>query len=132
LICSFSTYIHTYHSRFILEGVVKAFHIFLRDNHFLPKRPFDISLSQMTVGAINPFIAFYDIHGRKRCYSFILSWRPHETLLSLRINYQTTSERRNKTNITNMKTLIIFIPILILNDILFVVTFLMQQLSLFD
>jgi hypothetical protein len=30
------------------------------------------------VSAINPFVAFYDIHGGKRCYSFILSRTPHE------------------------------------------------------
>jgi hypothetical protein len=31
------------------------------------------------VSAINPLVAFYDIHGRKRCYSFILSRTPQET-----------------------------------------------------
>jgi hypothetical protein len=30
-------YIHTYHSRFILEGVAEASQIFLRDAHVLPK-----------------------------------------------------------------------------------------------
>jgi hypothetical protein len=30
------------------------------------------------VSAINPLVAFYDIHGEKRCYSFILSRTPHE------------------------------------------------------
>jgi hypothetical protein len=30
-------YIHTYHLRFIPEGVVKASQIFLRDAHVLPK-----------------------------------------------------------------------------------------------
>jgi hypothetical protein len=30
-------YIHTYYSRFILEGVVEAFQIFLRDAYVLPK-----------------------------------------------------------------------------------------------
>jgi hypothetical protein len=32
------------------------------------------------VSVINPLIAFYDIHGGKRGYSFILSRTPHETL----------------------------------------------------
>jgi hypothetical protein len=33
------------------------------------------------VSAINPLVAFYDIHGRKReVLFFILSRRPHETL----------------------------------------------------
>jgi hypothetical protein len=31
------TYIHAYHSRFILEGVAEASQIFLRDTHVLPK-----------------------------------------------------------------------------------------------
>jgi hypothetical protein len=31
------------------------------------------------VNAINPIVALFDIHGRKRCYSFILSGTPHET-----------------------------------------------------
>jgi hypothetical protein len=31
------------------------------------------------VSSINPFVAFYDIHGRReRCHSFILSRTPHE------------------------------------------------------
>jgi hypothetical protein len=30
-------YIHTYHSRFIPEGVAEASHIFLRDIHVSPK-----------------------------------------------------------------------------------------------
>jgi hypothetical protein len=30
-------YIHTYHSRFIPEGVAEASQIFLRDTHVLPK-----------------------------------------------------------------------------------------------
>jgi hypothetical protein len=32
-----TTYIHTYHSRFILEGVAEVSQIFLRDTHVLPK-----------------------------------------------------------------------------------------------
>jgi hypothetical protein len=61
--------IHTYHSRFSLEGVAKASQIFLRDAHVLQKlfsygsEAFD-RLSQ--VFAINPLIAFCDIHERKR------------------------------------------------------------------
>jgi hypothetical protein len=31
------TYIDTYHSRFILEGVAEESQIFLRDTHVLPK-----------------------------------------------------------------------------------------------
>jgi hypothetical protein len=31
------------------------------------------------VNAINFLVAFYDINGKKRCYSFILSRTPHET-----------------------------------------------------
>jgi hypothetical protein len=31
------TYIHTYHSRFIPEGVAEVSQIFLRDTHVLPK-----------------------------------------------------------------------------------------------
>jgi hypothetical protein len=34
--------------------------------------------SQSISDAINPLVAFYDIHGRKREVSFILSWTPHE------------------------------------------------------
>jgi hypothetical protein len=49
-------YIHTYSSRFIHEEVAEVFQIFLRDTHVLPK----------LVSAINPLVAFYDIHGRKR------------------------------------------------------------------
>jgi hypothetical protein len=33
------------------------------------------------VNAINPTVAFYDVHGRKReVHSFILSRTPHETI----------------------------------------------------
>jgi hypothetical protein len=43
------------------------------------------SQSMSCVGAVNPLVAFYDIHGwkgeRERCYSFILSGIPHETIL---------------------------------------------------
>jgi hypothetical protein len=33
----FSLIIHTYHSRFIPEGVAEVYQIFLRDTHVLPK-----------------------------------------------------------------------------------------------
>jgi hypothetical protein len=32
-----STYVHTYHSRFIPKGIAEASQIFLRDAHVLPK-----------------------------------------------------------------------------------------------
>jgi hypothetical protein len=32
-----TTYIHTYHSHFIAEGVAEVSQIFLRDTHILPK-----------------------------------------------------------------------------------------------
>jgi hypothetical protein len=32
------------------------------------------------VSAVDPLVAFYDIHERERGYSFILSRTPHETL----------------------------------------------------
>jgi hypothetical protein len=69
---------HTYHSRFISEEVAEASQIFLRDAHVLPKamsitgdvigvKPIAIwSQSISGVNAINPLVAFYDIHGRKR------------------------------------------------------------------
>jgi hypothetical protein len=31
--------------------------------------------------AVNLLVAFYDIHGRERCYSFILSRTPHEIII---------------------------------------------------
>jgi hypothetical protein len=82
----------SYHSRFIPEGVAEASKIFLRD--VLPKllamwntadvtdgKPIAVLLQSLSgVSAINPLVAFYDIHGgRERCYSFILSRTPHET-----------------------------------------------------
>jgi hypothetical protein len=81
------TYIHTYHSRFIPEGVAEVSQIFLRDTHVLPKlvsyeeqqcsyhvcrdvtggKLIAVFLQSITgVSAINPLVAFYDIHGRKR------------------------------------------------------------------
>jgi hypothetical protein len=73
-------YIHTYlHSRLIPEGIDEASQTLLRDTHVLPKslsyeencsrvgsKPFDRSLSFSDVNAINPLVAFYDIHGEKR------------------------------------------------------------------
>jgi hypothetical protein len=41
--------------------------------------PIALLQSISCVSAINPLVAFYDIHGRERCYSFILSRPPHET-----------------------------------------------------
>jgi hypothetical protein len=32
------------------------------------------------VNAINPLVAFYDIRGGERCYSFILARTPHGTI----------------------------------------------------
>jgi hypothetical protein len=74
------TYIHTYHSRFIPEGVAEVSQIFLRDTHVLPKlvryeehcrrdrcEPIAVLLQSISgVSAINPLVAFYDIHGGKR------------------------------------------------------------------
>jgi hypothetical protein len=73
-------HIHTYHSRFIPEGVAEVSQIFIRDTHVLPKlvsyeetadliggRPIAILLQSISdVSAINPLVAFYDIHGGKR------------------------------------------------------------------
>jgi hypothetical protein len=69
----------TYHSRFIPEGVVEVSQIFLRDTQVLPKldmkntadvtggEPIAVLMQSISgVSAINPLVAFYDIHGRKR------------------------------------------------------------------
>jgi hypothetical protein len=74
-----SFYIHTYHSRFIPEGVAEVSQIFLRDTHVLPKlasyeehcrrdrwQTHRLLLAVSGVIAINPLVAFYDIHGGKR------------------------------------------------------------------
>jgi hypothetical protein len=74
-----STYIHTYHSRFIPEGVAEASQIFLRDAHVLTKlalsntvdvtggKPIAVwSQSISGANAINPLVAYNDIHGRQR------------------------------------------------------------------
>jgi hypothetical protein len=74
------TYIGTYHSRFIPEGIAEVSQIFLRDTHVLPKlissrntadvtggKPIAVLLQSISgVSAINPLVAFYDIHGGKR------------------------------------------------------------------
>jgi hypothetical protein len=65
------TYIHTYiPSRFIPEGVAVVSQIFLRDTHVLPKlvmrNTADVTGGKPDISAINPFVAFYDIHGGKR------------------------------------------------------------------
>jgi hypothetical protein len=72
-------YIHTYHSRFIPEGVAEISQTFLRDTHVLPKlamrntedmtggKPIAVSLQFISgIIAINPLVAIYDIHGGKR------------------------------------------------------------------
>jgi hypothetical protein len=71
-------YIHTYHSRFIPEGIAEVSQIFLRDTHVLPKlvsyeehytggKPIAVLLHSISgVSAINPLVTFYDSHGRKR------------------------------------------------------------------
>jgi hypothetical protein len=45
-------------------------------------KPIAVLLQSISgVSAINPLVAFYDIHGgRERCYTFILSRTPHETI----------------------------------------------------
>jgi hypothetical protein len=50
------------YSRFIPEGVAKASQIFLRDAHVLPKL---VTGGKSIINAINPLVAFYDIHGSK-------------------------------------------------------------------
>jgi hypothetical protein len=73
------TYMHTYHSSFISKGVAEVSQIFLRDTHVLPKKKLvmrntadviggkPIALQSISgVSAINPLVAFYDIHGGKR------------------------------------------------------------------
>jgi hypothetical protein len=77
--CLEYTYIHKYHSRFIPGGVAEVSQIFLRDTHVLPKfvmrntadvtggKPIAVLLQSISgLSAINPLVAFYDIHGGKR------------------------------------------------------------------
>jgi hypothetical protein len=71
-------YIHTYHSCFIPEGVAEVSQIFLQDTHVLTKlcsyfadvtdaKPIAVLLQSISgLRAINPLVAFYDIHGGKR------------------------------------------------------------------
>jgi hypothetical protein len=72
------TYINTYHSRFIPEGVAELSQIFLRDTYVLSKlaikntadvtggKPISVLLQSISdVSAINPLVAFYDIHRGK-------------------------------------------------------------------
>jgi hypothetical protein len=80
ILINIHTYIHTYHSRFIPEGVAEVSQIFLRDTHVLTKlvtyeehcrrdsgKPIVVLLQSISsVSAINPLVAFYDIHGGKR------------------------------------------------------------------
>jgi hypothetical protein len=72
----FSLYIHTYHSRFIHDGLAEISQVFLRDTHVLPKsvrntadvtggKPIALLQFILGVSAINPLVAFY-IHGGKR------------------------------------------------------------------
>jgi hypothetical protein len=75
--------IHTYHSRFIPEGVAEVSQIFQRDTYVLPKlvsyeeeygKPIAVLLQSIAgVSAINPLVAFYDIHGGKREVLFFCS-----------------------------------------------------------
>jgi hypothetical protein len=85
-----------YHLHFIPVAVAEASQIFLRDAHILPKYcgrdkwsayrrliAVYLRVGLLGVSAVNPLVAFYDIHGRKReprCCSFILSRKPHETI----------------------------------------------------
>jgi hypothetical protein len=67
----------SYHSRFISKGVAEVSHTFLRDTHVLPTlfmentadvtdgKPIAVLLQSIS-GAINPLVAFYDIHRGKR------------------------------------------------------------------
>jgi hypothetical protein len=98
------TYLHTYHSRFIPEGVAEVFQIFLRDIHVLPKlvsyeeycsvtgdKPIAVSLQSISgVSAINlysPFttsmeerevLFFYFISDDTRLYEFSFTYLHHK------------------------------------------------------
>jgi hypothetical protein len=86
--------LHTYHSRFIPEGVAETSQIFLRDTHILSKllatrNTADVTggktiaiLSQSISGVsdVNPLVEFYDIHERKGEVLFFCSvLAAHET-----------------------------------------------------
>jgi hypothetical protein len=67
--CVKSTYIHTYHSRFILEGVAEVSQLLAKRNtaDMTGGKPIAVLLQSISgVRAINPLVAFYDIHGEKR------------------------------------------------------------------
>jgi hypothetical protein len=88
-------YIHTYHSRFIPEGVAEVSQIFLRDTHVVPKlvsyeehcrrtggKPIAVLLQTISgVSGINPLVAFYDIHGGKRGAILLFCPGHHNTRL---------------------------------------------------
>jgi hypothetical protein len=66
-------YIHTYHSRFIPEGVAETPTFY--QNYLATRNTADVKggkpiavllLSVTDISAINPLVAFYDIHGGKR------------------------------------------------------------------
>jgi hypothetical protein len=71
------------------KGVAEVSQIFLRDTHVLPKLlsyTADVTGGKSpspaipSVSAINPLVAFYDIHGGKREVLFFYFVRtPHET-----------------------------------------------------
>jgi hypothetical protein len=81
--------IHTYHSRFIPEGVAEVSQIFFRDTHVLPKlvrylmrntagvrggKPIAVLLQSISgVNVINLLVAFYDIHGSNEEMLFFCS-----------------------------------------------------------
>jgi hypothetical protein len=83
--------IKKFHLRFIPEGVAQVSQTFLRDTHVelalkntadvTGGKPIAVLLQSISgVSAINPLVAFHDIHGGKReVYSFSLSRTPHET-----------------------------------------------------
>jgi hypothetical protein len=86
--------IHTYHSRFIPEGVAEASQILLRDAHVLPKLlscegycgrdKWSIAVwsrSSSGVSAVNPSLFMTSMEVRERCYPFILSRTLHETTI---------------------------------------------------
>jgi hypothetical protein len=61
------------------------------------------ALSISGVNAINPLIAFYDIHGRKRKVSFILSRTPHETIGLYVCMYSKLGELVNLFSVCNFE-----------------------------
>jgi hypothetical protein len=103
-------YIHTYHSRFIPEGVAEVSQISLRDTHVLPKllamrntadvkgvKPIAVLLQSISgVSAINLLVAFYDIHRGKR-----------EVLFFYFVSDTTRDTRRKFINVQNYITITI-------------------------